>query len=278
MPDLDALIDHRAVRAVLICSPTFAHAEQTVHAARAGKHVFCEKPIAMTLEEAEAMIARCHAAGVILMVGHVLRFKPPYVAVKERWSSLGRPIGVASWRLSGLARESWEGWLLSRGFGAVKAVIHDLDFLNWLLGSPRSVTTRGRRVPGGVWGHVMALLDYEEGLWARAEASLMVPPGFPFTMHFEALCDGGAVDFVFTGASYAESERQQLTIYRGNRPEEVTLPRTDAYQAEIDEFLACISEGRAPVSGTAAEARQALVLALAVKESLETGITVDLRK
>ena len=71
------------VDAVLIALPTSLHRMATEAAAKAGKHVFCEKPIARTAEDGQAMVAACEAAGVTLMIGHVVRFFPEYARIKE---------------------------------------------------------------------------------------------------------------------------------------------------------------------------------------------------
>lgn len=72
----EALLDDPEVEAVSVCLPNALHAPATIAAARAGKHVLCEKPIAMSLSEAEAMIRECREAGVVLQVGHHLRTNP----------------------------------------------------------------------------------------------------------------------------------------------------------------------------------------------------------
>ena len=85
---VDAYEDYRELLArddvdlVDICTPEFLHAEQTIAAAEAGKHVHCEKPMASSVAEADAMIAACRRAGVRLMIGHSRRFTPRYIQIK----------------------------------------------------------------------------------------------------------------------------------------------------------------------------------------------------
>ena len=144
---LEALLEDLTVDAVVICTPTFVHAEQAVQAAAAGKHILCEKPIAMTLEEADRIISTARRAGVTLMVGHVLRFMPEYRQVYE-WlagDELGLVHTLYMSRMSGAAAGAWQGWILGHQFGALDAQIHDLDFLAWTLGKGQSVTSRGWR-------------------------------------------------------------------------------------------------------------------------------------
>src|SRR5262245_37776891 len=76
--DLDAMLGAKAIDAVDICLPTFLHKEYTVRAARAGKHIFCEKPMALTLDDADEMIEACASSKVSLMIGHCIRFWPEY--------------------------------------------------------------------------------------------------------------------------------------------------------------------------------------------------------
>ena len=76
------MLERDDVDLVDICTPEFLHAEQTIAAAAAGKHVHCEKPMAASVAEADAMIDACRRAGVRLMVGHSRRFTPRYRQIK----------------------------------------------------------------------------------------------------------------------------------------------------------------------------------------------------
>ena len=80
--DVPALCASEDIDLVVVASPTYLHAEHVIAAARAGKQVFCEKPIARTLDDARAMVRACDQAGVRLAIGHVVRFFPEYRRAK----------------------------------------------------------------------------------------------------------------------------------------------------------------------------------------------------
>lgn len=81
VPVVDDLLSRQDIDMVDVCLPTYLHADHVIAAARAGKHVLCEKPMALSLEQADAMIEATEQAGVAFMVGHTLRFWPEYVAI-----------------------------------------------------------------------------------------------------------------------------------------------------------------------------------------------------
>src|SRR4051812_13751428 len=159
--DLDAALSDPEVDAVDVCLPTPLHRSATEAALAAGKHVLLEKPIALTVEDADAIVAAAAATDRVFMVGMVLRFWPEYVELQRRIEAreLGRPLAVQASRLSPPA--DWNEWMADHaqsGGPAVDLMIHDFDQLNWLLGEPRRVFARAAAP-----GHVHALVEYDGG-------------------------------------------------------------------------------------------------------------------
>nr|MBP8294148.1 Gfo/Idh/MocA family oxidoreductase [Caldilineaceae bacterium] len=108
--DAMALLHDPRVDAVSITLPTHVHANYTIAALRAGKHVLVEKPLALTLAECDAMIAAAAEANRVLMVAHVLRFWPEYMAIADllQRSELGKPLTATAIRLC--TPPTWGEW------------------------------------------------------------------------------------------------------------------------------------------------------------------------
>lgn len=135
--NLDELLAKGDLDAVLVVTSTHNHAEATIRAAQAGKHVFCEKPMASTLESAQEMIRACNEAGVKLGVAQCRRFDNEWLKLREllQNGAIGRPV---VWRViaaSGGAREP--SWFKEAGKGQgtfVDLAVHHLDFARYTFG------------------------------------------------------------------------------------------------------------------------------------------------
>ena len=275
--DVDALLD-MDLDLVIICAPTFAHKDYVVKAAAFGKHVLCEKPMALTLDEADQMIAACRNAGVKLMVGHVLRFYPEFKKLHEliKAQDFGKLLHLRSERLSGLAGQSWDRWLLreDRSLGAIDIHIHELDFALWTLGTPGSVTSMGANPDGENVIHISTLMDYGYGLHASLEGSFMMPESYGFSFSTRAIFEGAAVIYHFQGARYDTPSRTSFMIHHPDGTEAISIMASDPYQDELQYFLSCIREDRTPQVASGEEGRKALALALDIRRSLKTGKSV----
>jgi predicted dehydrogenase len=138
-----AYADHREllgkVDAVWICTPNFLHAEQTVEFARAGVHVFCEKPIALDLGAADRMIAAAREAKVQLMIGQVIRYYPETIAIKKLLDGgeLGDPVYVYGRRLFSRTvalSADWRRDVGRSGGMTLESGVHEVDTVRWLGG------------------------------------------------------------------------------------------------------------------------------------------------
>ncbi|HHY98599.1 MAG TPA: Gfo/Idh/MocA family oxidoreductase [Firmicutes bacterium] len=278
--DCSEVIGRSDVDIIDVCLPTYLHARYAVEAARAGKHVFCEKPMAFTLAEADSMIEAAEKAGISMMIGQVLRFWPEYVAIKKVLDSgeLGKSLAITATRLGTAPVWSWDRWILdpNRGGGAALDLhIHDLDYVSWVWGKPNGVSARGVRSVAGAWDHIFTTLSYDDGRVALVEGTFFVPQNFPFTMALRAVCEEGTVEFTFrAGVNIEARDKVENPVVVYKRDGTIAYPevgREDAYKAEIEYFVNCVNEGRKPEMSTPRDARQSLEIALAAIESAGRG-------
>jgi predicted dehydrogenase len=261
--DLEAALA-MPVDAVDVCLPTPLHRPVAERALAAGRHVLLEKPIALTLEDADALGAA--AADRVLMVGHVLRFVPEIAELRRVLASgeLGRPLSASAIRLS--APPDWNDWMLDperSGGTLVDLAIHDFDLLGALLGPAGRVEARA--TAGG--RHVIALVDHEHGP-ATIEASHAMPASYPFTARLRVLCERGVLEHQFiagAGDEVAGDVVSVLGIHPADGPAREFSAPGDPWQAQIEHFLACVANGAEPVDGSFAQARAALATALAAR-------------
>jgi predicted dehydrogenase len=274
--DLEAAVSDPEIEAVDICLPTALHPEWTERALAAGKHVFVEKPIALTAEDAEAMIQAARRSARIFMVGLVLRFWPEYVELQRQVASgeLGRPLSVSTHRLS--PPIDWNEWMADpdqSGGVPVDMLVHDFDQMNWLLGHPRRVFASEPRP-----GHVHSLVEYD-GAEGIAEGSVAMPRSYPFSSNIRVLCEGGAAEYAFSAAPIegegnigASESARGLQVFPNEGPAAtVPVESADPWGPELAYFVECVEQGRQPQHGTGEQARNALLVSLAANRSLRSG-------
>ncbi len=282
--NIEALLDGAEVDAVDICTPTYLHEEHALAAIRAGKDIFCEKPLALTNESCERIVSAAKAAGIKLQVGHVVRFWPDLQVVKSVIDSgrLGKPVWASARRLSPPATWAWEGWLQDpvRSGGAILDLhIHDLDFLTWLLGRPTHVMSSGVRTATGAFDTALTtLIDHSEGVTSQAEGCLAMPDGFPFTNQLLVMCEKGSILFDLTSSPSviirpegASEEYPEIpSVDAGSAEAGGNVSSLGGYLNEIVYFLDCIHHGRHPEVITPEEAAFAVKICLAATESAAT--------
>jgi predicted dehydrogenase len=275
--DLQTILADPGIEAVDICLPTPQHREVAEAALATGKHVLLEKPIALSLEDAQALVQANEVTDRVFMIAHVLRFWPEYVEIARRVGSgeLGKPhTGFAS------RRQPFPAWsaLFSRsdltGGAVIDMMIHDYDALNWVFGAPLGVTARGRRNSrSGGFDQVQVLIDYDDGVSALVDGGMMMPESYPFSSRLEVLCEEGAMEYAFrAGGRSVEMGGgvNELTLYpiEGD-PLRLNPAQVDPYSAECNYFIEAIRRGNTADRATPADALQALAVALAARDSLE---------
>jgi len=152
----EEIIADPSIDAVWICTPTAMHREAVIAAAHAGKHIFCEKPLAMTAADASGMAAAIDAAGVTSQVGLVLRFSPVYNVIKQMFEGpdVGRMLSVTmrddqDFPTRGAHASAWRNDpSLTAGGTLIEHSVHDFDLLRWMFGPVTSLYCRTRNVNG----------------------------------------------------------------------------------------------------------------------------------
>ncbi len=219
---LDAMLKSEQIDVVDICLPTYLHSEYAIQAANAGKHVFSEKPMALNLEQADAMTAACQKAGVQLMIGHCIRFWPEYVILKNlnTEGTLGKLLSINLTRYGAFPSWSSDNWLedaTKAGGGVLDMHIHDTDYVHYLLGEPDSVHSWGTVDERGP-SQVFTTMTFGKTI-AHLEGGWNLPSGTPFKHAFRAIFERGA----------AIMDAGPLTIYEdGKDPHVPEIPRMEA--------------------------------------------------
>lgn len=264
----EALIARKDIDIIDICLPTYLHAEYAIKALNAGHHVFCEKPMARTVAECDAMIAAEKSSGKRLMIGHCIRFWAEYALVKKLRQSqeLGKLLSINLTRYGEFPSWGSNNWLANEekaGGGAFDMHIHDTDFALYLFGEPKEVLSRGTVDDRGV-SQIFTTMTFAGGEIAHLEGGWNLPPKTPFKMAFRAIFESGAA--IWDGGP--------MTIYPANgQPYQPEFPKMSAagggnisdlggYFLEIQEFISCISSGKPFTVSTSESSRESVRLAL----------------
>lgn len=258
-----------------ICLPTFLHKEYTVRAAQAGRHVVCEKPIALTVEDADAMIEACECAGVKLMIAHCIRFWPEYALLKQITDErrLGCLLSLNLTRLGEFPSWSSDNWLASEeksGGGVLDMHIHDTDFALYLLGEPKSIAAFGTINDTGP-AFTFTTLEYD-GAVVHLEGGWNLPKGTPFKMSFRAIYERGTAIW---------DCGPMTVIEQGKPPEQVEFPKMEAsgggnvsdlggYYLELKYFMDCLEAGRDPEIVAPETSRASLAVVLEEIRQIKT--------
>jgi predicted dehydrogenase len=242
------LVADPAIDAVYIATPVHLHAEQTIAAARAGKHVLCEKPMAMDVAECDAMIAACRSAGVALGIAYYRRFYPAVARVHALVESgeIGAPVFAQMTAFEPFDARPSEprSWLLRRaesGGGPMADFgCHRLEVLLHLLGPVRRVTSIVSTVAlqhRDVEDTAAALLQFERGATGLVAVS------------HAAAERQDTFDLVGTRGSIriASLNRGDLTVCAAGRERrESHPPAANVHQPLVDDFVDAVRTGRAP--------------------------------
>ena len=250
------MVADESIDAVFICLPTDLHSEVSIAALHAGKHVLCEKPMALTASECDRMLEAASQSGKTFMVAQVLRFWPEYQKLRDFVSGGQHGLVRQATFVRKCGLPDWSRWLPdeARSGGAIlDLMVHDIDQILLLFGMPERVTAK--RI--GNSDSIMASFLYKGGPEVRLQGGWFAA-GMPFAMSFQVRSDGGEMELGHDGLFYSDMSgtKSKVEVETGN-----------AYATEVHYFLDCCRDGVEPTLCLPADSANAVRVALALKES-----------
>jgi predicted dehydrogenase len=289
--DLDAMLARDDLHIVTVCSPSGAHMEPAVAAARAGKHVIVEKPLDVTLERCDAMIRACEEAGVKLATIFPSRFHRLKQAVDAgRFGKLTLGDAYVKWFRTQQYYDSgaWRGtWQFDGGGALMNQAIHSVDLLLWLMGDVAEVsayTTLLAHERIEVEDVATATLRFKNGALGVIEATTAAYPGTLKKIEIAGshgmaiLEEEDIIKWEFAEGIETDQrlreEMQGRTKTGGGAADPAAIGH-QAHAALFQSFLDAL-EGNLPLAIDGHEGRRSVELILAIYESAKTGKKVTL--
>ncbi|MFO1063997.1 MAG: Gfo/Idh/MocA family oxidoreductase [Pirellulales bacterium] len=295
MTDLDAMLARPDIDVVTICTPSGAHMEPCIAAAKAGKHVIVEKPLDVTLKRCDAMIAACEAAGVQLGTIFPSRFHKSSQLLKKsidegRFGKLTLGDAYVKWYRTQAYYDSgaWRGtWKLDGGGALMNQAIHSVDLLLWLMGpavevSAHTATLAHERIE--VEDVATATVRFASGALGVIEATTAAYPGslkkieISGTEGMAVLEEESIIKWDFAKMSKRDQQLREEMLNNtktGGGAADPAAIGHHAHAALFRDFLKAVKEGKTP-STHGTEGRRSVELILAIYKSAKTGKTVKL--
>lgn len=284
--DFEDILDDEEITMLDICTPTYEHKDMVIAAAERGKNVFCEKPIALKIEDSYEMVKICKMNGVKLGIGHVTRYFPEYVKNLEivKSGEIGKPVMARMYRggVFPLRRPESDNWfndVEKSGGVIVDLSIHDIDFSRQLFGEVKSIDARSAKLsykncPEN-FDHSMVLLRFKDGAIVHIEGAWSQPTAIPtgFKTSFEIYGTKGMVD-------YDSEKSTTFKLYTSvDSPEYSSMNVTgvNPYALEIESFIDALNNNK-EIMPNGTEGLEALKIALAANLSAREQRTVYMKE
>ena len=259
------------VELVDLCVPTPLHPEQSIAALKAGKHVLCEKPLAVSSARARQIVQAARSAAGFFMPAMCLRFWPGWSCLKQvvEEEPYGQVQAARFRRMS--PTPAWSQATYASGHESGGALfdlhIHDTDFAQFLFGRPASVFSTGVTRGGDSIDHVVTQYNYAGGPVVYAEGSWLLTGSF--NMSYTVLCERATLDYDLARGAEA------LVVTEQGKGRRVVKPGgSDGYSGEIRYMLEAVQSGQAPKVVTAQDGLSAVEICEAEARSVRTGRVV----
>ena len=281
---LDEMLANPDVDLVDVCLPPAAHADAVIKALEAGKHVFCEKPMALDTESTDRMVAAANAAGKLLMIGHVLPLLPEYQFAVDAAATgkYGKLLGGHFKRV--ISDPAWLPHFFDPdkvGGPMLDLHIHDAHFVRLLFGMPTALDTQGRW-RGEVLEYFQTQFRFDDpSLVVSATSGVINQQGRSFLHGYEIHFENATLVFEFCVLEDEGRVIMPLTVIpREGSNEEVDLgggdPMMNAFENELSAVVAGVDSGQPSKFLTAELARDAILICHKQNESASTGQRVTL--
>lgn len=256
--DIGAFLADDDIDLVDICLPTHMHREATEQAFASRRHVLVEKPIALKVEDANAMLAAADNTGRLLLVAHVLRFFPEFLALKQlvEQAPYG-PVQTAHFKRM-ISRPKWLSPDVQKRSGgpAIDLHIHDVDFIRYVFGEPTRLQSHGVMGDEGLVHYVHTLYDFgNDGPAVSAEGGWLAPGGLPFEHGYDVYFEQAVL-------KYNSTTGAPPTLISADGETQPPVPTADGFVGELAEAVQAVNEGRQSAIISGASARDSLELCL----------------
>ncbi|MEK7794251.1 MAG: Gfo/Idh/MocA family oxidoreductase [Candidatus Hydrogenedentota bacterium] len=246
--DADAILDRRDVEIIIIATPTPTHLELVQAAASAGKHIFCEKPLARTTADAREAVQAAKRAGVKLFVGHVVRYFHEFEAIRAQIESdkIGKPGFVKTFRggaLPGGAGKWFQDFEKSGG-AVFDMLIHDFDWIRYVFGPVRRVFCQSlMKTEPVVLDYALVTLRLKSGVIAQVVGSWAHPSGF--RVRAEVCGSGGMIQYDSAQTPISIAPRAGAKGATGTIVPSSPIAESP-YLLEWRDFAGWLADGKAP--------------------------------
>jgi predicted dehydrogenase len=278
--EIDELISDPSLDLIDVCLPPSWHAEVTIAALEAGKHVFCEKPIALDPASASRMVQAADRAGKMLLIGHVLPFFPEYQFAYQTIAGgkYGRVLGGHFKRM--ISDPAWlPDFYNPRKVGGpmLDLHVHDAHFIRLLFGMPKAVHSVGT-MRGEVVERFSTQFLYDPPRMVTATSGVINQQGRPFSHAYEIYLEGATLFFDYMALPKLGDVATPVTVLLNNgkslRPKLSGGGPSDAFFAELSEVVRAVRDNAPSPLLDGKLARDAVVLCQKQTESVVKGRAV----
>jgi 1,5-anhydro-D-fructose reductase (1,5-anhydro-D-mannitol-forming) len=264
------------IDAVYISTTNELHRDQTLAAAKAGKHVLCEKPLALSLDDAHRMLDACRTAGVVMATNHHLRNAGSHRAMRDAIASgrIGTPLFARVFHAVYLP-PFLQGWRIDKpeaGGGVILDItVHDADTLRFVLGDDpvevTALTQQGGMASAGLEDAVMGVMRFKSGALAQFHDAFTAKfAGTGFEVH-------GTEGSLFGRDVMTQKPTGTVTLRTGVGDEQLPIDGTNLYVRALTNVHAAIA-GKGQPSATGEDGIWSLATGLAVRKAAQSGMAI----